>query len=289
MAKLSRIAVHPIKSLDPVDFDRASITEVGGLEGDRAYAMVDAEGAYVNGKRTADVHRLEADVDLAADRVTLRDRADVSARGNTADRENTGALGDTAPQKNTGPREYHLDRDRAAVEARLSEHFGVEITLEAGPGGSRTDGVVYGDSSRAGPTLISEATLREVASWYDGIEPGEMRLRLRPNLVVEGVPAFWEDRLATGSEGVRIGDTTLEGVGLVPRCVVPARDPRTGEVDEDFEETFRERRAETLPEWIDREDFDGDLYKVMALTRIPVGNRDGELAVGDEVRLLSDT
>jgi uncharacterized protein YcbX len=270
MASLSRISVYPIKSLDPVDLDRASITGVGGLESDRAYAMVDDDGAYVNGKRTAEVHRLEADVDPAVGRVTLRVRGETDVRGDA------------------GARDYHLDHDRAAIEAYLSEYFGVEITLEAGPGGSRTDGVVYGDSSRTGPTLISAATLRAVASWYEGIDAAEMRLRLRPNLVIEGVPAFREDRLATTGEGVRIGDTTLEGVDLVPRCVVPARDPRTSELDEGFEETFRERRAETLPEWSAREDFEGDFYKVMALTRIPEGERDGELAVGDEVQLLDE-
>lgn len=263
MPTLSRIAIHPIKALDPVDLDCVSITAVGGLAGDRAYAIVDESGDYVNGKRTVDVHWLRADVDLDANRVTLQVRGDGPARA------------------------FHLDRDREALEAWLSEYFRMSVTLEERPGGTQTDSAVYGDGTRTGPTLVGAATLREVASWYDGIDPAEMRLRLRPNLVVEGVPPFWEDKLvADGGRRFRIGDVTLEGIEPIPRCVVPTRDPHTGEVYDGFRETFVERREATLPEWADRDAFEGNLYRLMAVTRIPRAERDGELRVGDGVRLV---
>lgn len=266
MPTLSRISVHPVKALDPVPIDRASITPIGGLEGDRTYAIVAEDGGYVNGKRTAAVHRICADVDLAANRVRLR----IEERG---------------PE-----RTFHLDRDRAALEARLSEYFDVAVSLEAGPGGSQTDSAVYGDGSETGPTLVSAATLREVASWYDGIDPAEMRLRMRPNLVVEGVPAFWEDRLvADGGRRFKIGGVTLEGVDPVPRCIVPTRHPHTGEVTDEFRETFVEKRRETLPEWADADAFADGRYKLMVIARVPADERDGDLAVGDPVRLADET
>jgi len=263
MPTLSQIAVHPVKALDPVSLDQASITDVGGLAGDRVYAIVDTDGDYVNGKRTATVHRLRADVDLETNRIALGPRDD-------------------------GPeREFHLDRDRVALERWLSEFFGVEVELEVAQGGSQTDSAVYGDGSKTGPTLISEATLREVASWYDGVGPEEMRLRMRPNLVVEGVPAFWEDRLVAGDgRQLRIGDVTLEGVDPVPRCVVPTRDPHTGEVTDGFQETFVERREATVSDWADRSAFEDTLFKLMAVARILEPERDGVLRVGDEVELL---
>lgn len=266
MPTLSQIAVHPVKALDPVSLDRASITPVGGLVGDRTYAIVAEDGGYVNGKRTAAVHRIRADVDLATNRVALR-------------------------VEGGGPeRTFHLDRDRAALEDWLSEYFDVAVSLEAGPGGSQTDSAVYGDGSETGPTLVSAATLREVASWYDGIDPAEMRLRMRPNLVVEGVPAFWEDRLAVdGGRRFRVGDVTLEGVDPVPRCVVPTRHPHTGEVTDEFRETFVEKRRETVPERADADEFADGLYKLMVIARIPADERDGELAVGDPVRLAEET
>lgn len=265
MATLSRISVYPIKALDPMDLDSVSITEVGGLSGDRIYAIVDENGNYVNGKRTAKVHRLDAEVHLEQNHLTLRER------------------GRDAKQQ------FHLDDDREQLDTWLSEYFGIDVHLEHGPGGSQTDSVVLGDSNEPGPTLISEATLRKVASWYDGIDAEEMRLRLRPNLVVTDVPAFWEDKLV-GTDGrcFRVGDTTLEGVKPVPRCVVPTRDPATGETYDGFRETFVQKREETLPEWTSPELFDGDLFSLMALTRVPEDQRGSTLAVGDSLT-LADT
>lgn len=263
MPTLSQIAVHPVKALDPVALDRAAITDVGGLAGDRIYAIVDGDGNYVNGKRTDAVHRLRASVDLETNRVALRLQGEGEVH------------------------EFHLDGDRAALEAWHSDYFGTDVELTPGKGGEQTDSAVYGDGTKTGPTLISEATLREVAAWYDDITPEEMRLRMRPNLVVEGVPAFWEDRLvAGGGRRFRIGDVTLEGVDPVPRCVVPTRDPHTGETREGFQETFVEKREATFPEWGDRTSFEDTLYKLMVIARIPRTERDGELAVGDEVELV---
>jgi len=273
MPRLSHIAVHPIKALDPVEMERVAVTDIGGLNGDRAYAIVDGTGEYINGKRTAAVHRLRADVDLESKRVTFRVEGTGSEREFHLDA--------------TTERTFHLDTDQDAIEAWLSNYFEVPVTLEAGPGGSRTDGVVYGDESRAGPTVTTEATLREVASWYDGINPTEMRLRLRPNLVIEGTPPFWEDRLlADGGRRVRVGDVELEGTRPISRCVVPTRDPHTGEPCERFRETFIERRAATLPAWTDRELLDDNLYSLTVGTRISDAERDGELRVGSEVELL---
>ena len=48
--------------------------------------------------------------------------------------------------------------------------------------------------------------------------------RFRPNLVLEGLPAFAEDRIAA----VRIGQVTLNLVKPCTRCVVTSLDQRTG-------------------------------------------------------------
>lgn len=143
MSTLSHTSVHPIKALDPVSLDAVSITDIGGLSGDRAFALVEEDGTYLNGKQTADVHSLGADIDLETNRVTLR-----PGRG----RSRT----DRTPEELT----FDLDADRDALERWLSEHFGRDLSLEVGAGGSQTDGVVYGDSSKTGPTLVSAATLQ---------------------------------------------------------------------------------------------------------------------------------
>lgn len=262
MSQLSRISIHPIKGLDPESRSRVEITDVGGLSGDRQFAMVADDGGYVNGKRTAAVHQLRSNVDLETRTLTLRVEGD-------DDRH-----------------DFHLDRDRTDLETWLSAYFDVEVTIEEASGGEQTDGAVYGDGSKTGPTLIAHSTLHEVASWYEGIDANEIRRRLRPNLVIEGVEPFWEDRLvADGGRRIRIGDVVLEGVDPVPRCVVPTRHPRTGEPYEGFRETFVHRREDTLPDWVDRSAFDENLYSLMASCRIPREERDGELVVGSAVRL----
>lgn len=263
MPTISSIAVYPIKALDPVSRRRVSITDIGGLAGDRIYGVVDTDGEYVNGKRTADVYRLDATVHLDTDRVELRVHGEDVAS------------------------EFHLEDDRAALEAWLSEYFGTAVELEAGVGGGQTDSVVYGDGTNAGPTVVSAATVREVASWFDDISPEEMCLRLRPNLVVDGVPPFWEDGLvAGGGRDFRVGEVTLEGVTSVPRCAVPEHDPHTGERHEDFRTTFVRKREETLPGWIDPAVLDGNLFSLTVVARIPESERSGELAVGDQIQLM---
>ena len=266
MAQLDDILVYPIKALDPVHLEHASFTDAGGLAGDRIYGIVDADGAYIHGKRTAAVHRLHSEFDLDSHHLTL------------------------TTLSSTTQHEFDLQRQQEELEAWLSDYFETSAHLEHETGGKQTDGALYTDASETGPTLVSAATVREVASWFEGIAPPEMLLRIRPNLVVSGVPAFWEDKLLTGDGGtVEIGDVVLRGVTSVPRCVVPVRDPQTGEEYERFREIFVERREETLPEWADEELLDDNLFSLTTLTRVPRDERGRgqSMSVGDSVQITT--
>lgn len=275
MATLSRIRVHPIKALDPEEPDAVRISTVGGLEGDRSYAIVDGNGRYVNGKLTAEVHRLRSSVDLERGVVELR--AEDDARDH--------------PPSDVEPARFDLDGDREALEAWLSDYFGVEVAVEAAAGGDLADSRVYSDVV-AGATVVSTATLREVASWFTDVDVESVRRRFRANLEVDGVEAFWEDRLVPGGDGseggaprLRIGDVAFEGVKHVNRCVVPTRDPYTGADTEDFRERFVHKREETFPEWADRDAFD-HFYALTTLVHPDESDWDGRIARGDEVELL---
>lgn len=256
MGRLARIAVHPIKSLDQHVRDHVSITEHGGLEGDRRFAIVDDQGRLVNGKRTAAVHRIRATVDDGMNVVTLRTHQARDAET------------------------FDLEADKSAIDGWLRDYFGFDVRLR------RTNGPAMTDIGDPGPTIISAATIETVASWFSGIDTEEMTRRLRPNLVVEDVDAFWEDRLVTGGT-VRIGGVRLEGVKSVPRCTVPARDPSTGAAYSGFRETFVRKRKETFPSWADPTDFPG-YYSLMAATHSPPAARGSKLAVGDPVEVSPD-
>ncbi|TKX51751.1 MOSC domain-containing protein, partial [Halorubrum sp. SP3] len=70
---------------------------------------------------------------------------------------------------------------------------------------------------------------------------------------------FWEDRLYSDHDHevvFRIGDVTFRGANPCQRCIVPVRDPHTGEEYPEFQRIFIENRKRTLPEWADRARFD---------------------------------
>jgi hypothetical protein len=275
---LARITVYPIKSLDGVDRERARLVAGAALERDREYALFDAEGRYVNGKRERAVHRLrsEFDVETRELRLASPDRGertfDLAVEGDAGDAAGEEAGTDGRP------------RDADALTEWLSDYFDYPVSLRRDDAGGFPD-----DTVASGPTVVSTATIREVASWFPDVEPDGMRRRLRANLEIGGVPAFWEDRLFVDRDHVRafsVGDVTLEGVNPCQRCVVPSRDPDTGEETPDFRTRFMRRREETMPEWSGGDWFD-HTFRLMVNTR-PDRESDvvgRELAVGDPISI----
>ena len=208
---LTRITVYPIKSLDGHRLQKVSITGGGSLAHDREFALVDDAGQYINGKRTSRVHHLRTSADLSSGVINF------SAGGKCV--------------------RFDVGGETVETEEWLGSFFGHRISL-------RHDSLTgFPDDTNAnGPTLVSTASIEEVASWFSGLNADEVRRRFRPNLEISGVPAFWEDRLFGGrSEVVRftIGPVSFEGTNPCARCVVPTRNPETGSA---FVSGFRARR-----------------------------------------------
>jgi uncharacterized protein YcbX len=259
-ATLRRITTFPVKSLDPQTVESSELVAGGALAGDRAFALFDADDEYVNGKRYPEIHRIRSSVDRETGTITLR--------ANT----------DDADELTT-----QLAIDNADLTDWFSAFFDESVSLRRDDAGGFPD-----DTAASGPTVISTATIRELASWYDGIGVDGMRRRLRANLEVDGVPAFWEDRLFADRDHrvvFEIGNVRFEGVNPCQRCVVPSRDPDTGETYPRFRETFVETRRETMPEWSGGDWFDHD-FRVMVNTDVPESEWGKTLAVGDGVRVL---
>ena len=259
-ATVERISIYPIKSLDKRSVDRVEIVTNGGLAGDREYALFDSDGDYVNGKHDRQVHPIRARYagdGARAESVTL------STPEQDATRFDLGAVeGDAS----------------APIANWLGEWFGYQVTLDRNREGGFPD-----DTTASGPTIISEATIETVAGWFDDIDPEGMRRRLRPNIVLGGVPAFWEDHLfADRNSRVRfaIGDAEFLGVNPCQRCVVPSRDPDTGDEIEDFNKTFIERRRATMPDWSGGDWFDHE-FRLMVNTAVPEASWGETIAVGD--------
>lgn len=260
MSRLARILVYPIKSLDPVSLLQVRVQRGGALENDRRWAIVDASGKLVNGKRSPVLHRLRATYDDVLEHVTFR----------FEDREAC----------------FHLSQDLELLEAWLSE-----VLVEVVPrGGVRllenTCGGYPDDTEAPGPTVISSATLETVASWFPAMSVDECRLRFRTNLELGETVPFWEDRLygPAGSQvDFCIGSVTFAGTNPCQRCPVPARDPHTGDVRPRFTPDFSDRREATLPHWAERTRFN-HFYRLAVNTHLVSSG--GTLHVGDEVNLV---
>jgi uncharacterized protein YcbX len=256
MSYLSRITIYPVKSLDGLSLSRARILASGAIEHDRTFALVDEQGKFVNGKRNPKVHRLRSRFDFAERVLTL-------------------CVQDTEEEAS-----FRLDTEREALNAWLSTYFDRAVTIVEDAAAGFPD-----DAEASGPTVISTATLQTVASWFPGLDEESIRLRFRANLEIGGVPAFWEDRLFAEAGSVvpfRIGDVLFEGTNPCQRCVVPSRDPCTGEVFPHFQEILARKRKESLPSWSTPSRFN-HFYRLSCNTRVPISEAGKGLCVGDQV------
>ena len=264
MTKLARITIYPVKALPGVDVRQATFGERGGLCHDREYALMDQHGNFINGKCNAGIHRLDASCEVRGDDIVIA----------------IGQGRDNQPFVLGNRKERHADL--TALEARLAHDLGETVRIERDPAGGFPD-----DLESPGPTVISTASLQEVAGWYPGLKAQDIRRRFRANLEFDDCPAFWEDHLYGNPGSVvafRIGEVSLLGNNPCQRCAVPARNPSTGDEIAGFQRTFAARRRETLPPWANRAYFDF-FYRLAVNTRIEASETGKTIRVGDRVEI----
>ncbi len=255
-AHVARLRIYPFKSLDGVDVDTATLTQRGGLRLDRAFAFVDANGDYINGKAEPRIHRLHVRFDVALERATFFNRISGASYA------------------------FTLDGDLDGLAAWIGNALERRVQVRRDDRGGFPD-----DREAPGPTIVSTATLETIASWFEGLDADSVRRRLRTNIEVAGVPAFWEDSLY-GVAGellpFRIGDVVLQGTNPCQRCVVPSRDPESGAPLALFAKTVAARRAATLPPWAERTRFN-HFYRLAVNTSVPASQMKRTLRLGQRI------
>ena len=132
-ARLTRIRVYPIKSLDGVDINRAALNGLGGLAGDREYRIIDEIGRVMNTKRAGEA--------------IARIRARFGSNMRAVDLKNDGSDG-----------RFWLPDDMSELSFWLGAQFGETVRVERNTTTGFPD-----DTDASGPTIISRATLIEVA------------------------------------------------------------------------------------------------------------------------------
>ncbi|MGH8024781.1 MAG: MOSC domain-containing protein, partial [Limisphaerales bacterium] len=252
--KLARIIIFPIKSLDGLSVESARLTAGGILQNDRIFAIYDTSGKVVNGKRTARVHELRCDFDLAVREVRLW------------------------PNGQT-PRQFQLD-DPAPIEEWLGDFFGFPVELRHDAQKGFPD-----DREAFGPTIVSDASLRAVQNWFPDLPIQGVRRRFRANLELLDEKPFCEDALfgAAGElKPFQIGETRFFGHNPCSRCVVPTRDPDTAQPVGEFQKRFMQLRKESLPPWANAQRFN-HFYKFAVNTSVPSSEAGKQLRAGDSV------
>jgi hypothetical protein len=254
---LARIDLYPIKSLDGLSVSTATVLPSGALQHDRTWALWDAAGQVVNGKQCAAIHRVRSQFSPTLETLTVW----------------------TTPPD--ARRTFSMSKDLAALAAWFSDTLQQPIHLQQNLEQGFPD-----DTASPGPTVISTATLQTVADWY-GWDLAETRRRFRTNLEIDGIPAFWEDRLFTASgEPVpfQIGPVSFLGINPCQRCVVPTRNTQTGAATAGFQQQFVQQRAATLPADVARSRFN-HFYRLAVNTRLGDRSATPMLTIGDTVTL----
>ena len=290
MPTLDRITIYPVKSLDGLEVDECGVLASGGLEHDRRWRLVDMDGRVLNAKRSPVFHAIRAEYELDERLVTLWvDPAALTAAALPAvDLERLRGLAGSSG----GPLvrdSFHLVPGQGGPREWLSEVFGIGVLLQ-----ERADGGFPDDRDSPGPTLVSTATLHEVARWF-GFALAESRRRFRANLEIGDCDAFWEDTLASPARPqlrpslldlppdmpvdpyadlpppepreFSIGEARFIATNVCRRCVVPTRDSRTGAATEYFRDAFEARRSRGMRVDVDAGAW-GTLYRLGVNTRL---------------------
>lgn len=317
MPYLSGIMIYPVKSLDGMSLSEAALVPSGALMHDRRWRLIDAEGAVVNGKKTAQFHGIRAAFEIDG----------VEVCGGVS--QGTGSFVTlSVDEQVAGGRISSLTKERFPLLPGsegpcgwLSEALAIDVFLQ-----ERFDSGFPDDRDAPGPTLISYESLLEVARWF-GWTIQESRRRFRMNLefvaseseassgevvsyqqsISQGA-AFWEDILVSPRyscfnkgfneqiEAVdsfiedplvdplvfRIGHNRFRSVGVCRRCVVPSRDSSTGSPTYQFRDSFEARRRRSILKHVDTNRW-SDFFRLGVNTAI-VGEADRVL-LGEVLRV----
>ncbi|MFS8117110.1 MAG: MOSC domain-containing protein [Microcoleus sp.] len=260
MSYVASIHIYPVKSLDGIAVSQATILASGALEGDRSLAICNEAGEFVNTKRNSGVHFLRLSFDIKQRIAGLK-------------------IQDTEQEIF-----FHIDRERPEIESWLSNYFGFPVKL--------IENLLTGfpnDIAAPGPSIISTATIAEVASWFPRVCVNEMRHRLRANIEIGDVPAFWEDKLFPEADEIvrfQIGTVIFEGINPGQPCMLSTRNYAAKEAYSSFQKVLTANQNQSIPDLVKRGDLN-HLNRLLVNTRVPHPRAGKIIHIGDEVTMIS--
>jgi uncharacterized protein YcbX len=220
MIRVQELNVYPLKSARGIAKEWVRVTDTG-FEWDRHWMAVRADGAFLSQRTHPGLARIETETTGTALRLCSAGFEPLTLPLEARGLERTVRVWKDSCQG--------LDQGEAAadwVSAVLGEPVRL-VRLPAVPGrqanpdyaGPRPVPMSFADGF---PILVcNRASLDDLNARLPEALPME---RFRPNLVLQGLPPYAEDRIAA----IRLGSVTLSLVKPCTRCIIPSTDQRTG-------------------------------------------------------------
>ncbi|GLW30738.1 MOSC domain-containing protein [Actinoplanes regularis] len=266
--RIAELHTYPVKGCHRLDHDEA-LVEPCGLAGDRRWMMIDADGVGITQRETALLTRLTVHRRPGGLRLSAPGLPDLD-------------LDEPADGPKVGVRIFS---NKPEVPARFAESewssafLGRDVRLvwQADPVGRTIPESPGSQVSLADgyPVLLANlASLDAVNDWLveGGDEPVPIH-RFRPNLVVEGAPAWAEDGWV--GKRLRIGELTFQVASHCARCRVTTIDQESGETGRQPLHVLGKHRR-----------FGGGLMFAVNLLPELAAGATGVLRIGDEVTPL---
>lgn len=252
-ARISRLFVYPVKSCAGVELREAVLTETG-LDLDRAWMVVDAEGRFVSQRelprmalvrptirsdevvlRAPGMLALHLQIEVVEQLVTVqvwKDTVKAYDMGELAAQWFSDFLAPPGPGESGRKPPYRLVRFDPEQQRLSNKRWTGEVDAP----NQFADGfpvLVLGQSALDG----LNARLQQAGHAPVGIE------RFRPNLVLEGIEAHDEDSLDALHIATGEGEAVLRLVKPCPRCPIPNIDPATAQSSPEVGDAMQAYRA----------------------------------------------
>lgn len=221
--RIASLHVYPVKSCRGIDVKEARVVPTG-LEWDRHWMIVDSKDRFVTQREHPRMTAIFTSIGGGRLRLTTENQPPL-----VIDPHHDGPRRQVRIWKHTVPA---IDAGEDASDwllALLGEPMRLVRLVETG--------LADADPRYAGPgpnpvaftdgypvLMISRASLEDLNRRLPSPLPMN---RFRPNVVIEGVPAYAEDALAV----FRFGRVALRGIKPCTRCVITTTDQRTGARD----------------------------------------------------------
>ncbi len=218
--KVAGLFVYPVKSMRGIACASARVTGTG-LEWDRQWMLIDAKGVFLSQRTHPQLARFVPQITAEALVLHAHGLPPLSVPlTQGGERVAVRVQKDPCVGVDQGPTAAQWLREALGEALRL---------VRVPPDPARVANAAFAGAAPAPmgfadgfPLLVcNEASLQDLNSRMP--EPIPME-RFRPNIVLEGLPQWAEDRIET----LMIGELTLRLVKPCTRCTIPVVDQRTG-------------------------------------------------------------